>query len=246
MMKRNVLLFGLLSFVGLFVGSCTNEDDLQPLIQEGDHDYFTIGVGKQVVFAPGNLAEDGRSFVEHQWESGGLFGWGTGNNPSLTSTDWQDYPTFYDWGDSIEGGWRTLTKDEWNWVLFGRTDAYYKCTRGTVNGVHGLVLLPGKWTLPEGCTFTPGSIGYDNNIYSPSQWQQMEAAGAVFIPSTGYREDSIVYYNDGDGGSYWTSTPAPWSKGGAYFWAFSSDIFISGGFNHSYIGRAVRLVRDVE
>ena len=74
----------------------------------------------------------------------------------------------------------------------------------------------------------------------------MEVAGAVFIPSTGYREDSIVYYNGGDGGSYWTSTPAPWSKGGAYFWAFSSDIFISGGFNHSYIGRAVRLVRDVE
>ena len=65
----------------------------------------------------------------------------------------------YDWGDSIEGGWRTLTKDEWLWVLYGRTDAFNKLTRGTVNGVHGLILLSGKWTLPEGCSFTPVSIG---------------------------------------------------------------------------------------
>ena len=244
-MKRNVFLFILLTVVGLIVGSCTKVDDIEPLIQEGDHDYFTIGVGKQVMFAPGNLAEDGCSFVEHQWESGGLFGWGTGNNPGLTSTDWQDYLTFCDWGDSIEGEWRTLTKNEWNWVLWGRTDASNKRTRGTVNGVHGLVLLPGKWTLPEGCSFTPGSIGYDSNVYSPSQWQQMEAAGAVFLPVTDFREGDVVY-NGGDGGTYWTSTPANMSWGGAYFWSFDFEILLSGGFNQSYYGRAVRLAHDVK
>ena len=244
-MKRIVFLFGILAIVGLFVGGCTKVDDLRPMIQEGDHDYFTIGVGKQVVFAPGNLAEDGRSFVEHQWESGGLFGWGTGNNPGLTSTDWQDYITYCDWGDSIEGEWRTLTSDEWNWVLWGRNDAHNKWALGTVNGVHGLVLLPGKWTLPEGCSFTPKSIGYEHNVYSPSQWQQMEAAGAVFLPAAGYREGSTVY-DGSQGGTYWTSTPAPWTKGGAYFWSFDFDIIILGGFNHSYIGRSVRLVHDVK
>ena len=244
MKKNNLLLLGILFMGGMFFAGCTVEDDTEPLIQEGDHDYFTVGVGKQVEFAPGNLAEDGRSFVENQWESGGLFGWGTGNNPGNTSTDWQDYSVFYDWGDSIEGGWRTLTKNEWSWVLYSRTDAYNKCTRGTVNGVHGLVLVPGKWTLPEGCSFTPGSIGYTTNIYSMSQWQQMEAAGAVFLPVTDFREGDAIS-NDVDGGSYWTSTPANMSWGGAYFWAFSSELIISGGFNQSYYGRAVRLARDV-
>lgn len=244
-MKKNYLLVLGILFVGdMFFAGCTVEDDIEPMIQEGDHDYFTIGVGKQVEFAPGNLAEDGRSFVANQWESGGLFGWGTGNNPGNTSTDWQDYTVFYDWGDSIESGWRTLTTDEWMWVFYGRTGARDKLSMGSVNGVHGLILLPGKWTLPEGCSFTRESIGYTTNSYSVSQWQQMEAAGAVFLPATNFREGDVVF-NGGDGGSYWTATPANMSWGGAYFWVFDYGLLLTGGFNQSYYGRAVRLARDV-
>ena len=241
-MKRHLLSLALLIVAGMSVVSCTKDDDIQPLIQEGDHDYFTIGVGKQVEFAPGNLAEDGRSFVANQWESGGLFGWGTGNNPGNTSTDWQDYPAFYDWGDSIEGGWRTLTNEEWTWVLCGRKDAGKKLSRATVNGVHGLVLLPGKWTLPEGCTFTPGGW-YEDDVYTESQWRQMEAAGAVFLPATGFREGDVVS-NGGDGGTYWTSSTVSEKWGG--FWFFGFELIVVGGYNQRCDGRAVRLARDVK
>ena len=50
-----------------------------------------------------------------------LFGWGTGDNPTLASTDHADYSTFVDWGcNAISNGgntanqWRTLTKAEWD------------------------------------------------------------------------------------------------------------------------------------
>ena len=48
---------------------------------------FSVSDSLQVSFAPGNLAEGGRSFVPHQYELGGYFGWGTGNHPDDTSED---------------------------------------------------------------------------------------------------------------------------------------------------------------
>ena len=65
-----------------------------------------------------------------------LFGWGTGSNPTLSSTSYMDYGTFVDWGGNpiSNGGntvnqWRTLTIAEWNYLLNTRTDASSK--RGT-------------------------------------------------------------------------------------------------------------------
>ena len=95
-----------------------------------------------MVFAPGNLSEDGHGFVEHQWEYGGLFGWGTGDRPTDTTDDWHSYVRFVDWGKNVEGGWRTLTADEWHYLLFERKDAEDKRSVGTVDGRHGLLLLP--------------------------------------------------------------------------------------------------------
>ena len=46
---------------------------------------FSVSATKKVMFAPGNLAEEGHKFVTHQWEYGWLFGWGTGNRPADTS-----------------------------------------------------------------------------------------------------------------------------------------------------------------
>ena len=61
--------------------------------EDGDGDgnrsgLFSVNATCQVEFAPVNLSENGRSFVEHQWESGGLFGWGTGDSPADTTDKW--------------------------------------------------------------------------------------------------------------------------------------------------------------
>ena len=53
-----------------------------------------------------------------------LFGWGTGDNPTLSSDNYGAYGTFVDWGSNpiSNGGntanrWRTLTQAEWEYLL---------------------------------------------------------------------------------------------------------------------------------
>ncbi|MBO7125788.1 MAG: hypothetical protein J6V74_08115, partial [Bacteroidales bacterium] len=143
-----------------------------------------------------------------------LFGWGTsgynGKNPFMTSTDYSDYGdgsndiagTNYDWGvyNAISNGgnqagqWRTLTYNEWSYLINSRANASSKYGVATVNNVNGLVLLPDSWTLPNGVTFTSGvanDYGSDYyktvNNYSAEEWSKMEANGAVFLPAAGYR-----------------------------------------------------------
>ena len=57
-----------------------------------------------------------------------LFGWGTGSNPTKSSTSSDDYSTFVDWGtnqigDDVPNTWRTLTYDELYYLLEERTNA---------------------------------------------------------------------------------------------------------------------------
>ena len=54
----------MLLMMGVFVG-CKNGAG-----NKDNKGLFSVSATKQVEFAPGNLAEDGRSFVAHQWEYG--------------------------------------------------------------------------------------------------------------------------------------------------------------------------------
>lgn len=176
-----------------------------------------------------------------------LFGYGTSgyNNyyPYLASTEVSDYVintnisgTPYDWGrynaisngSNIAGMWRTLTRDEWAYLLSSRANAASKCGVAIVNGVYGLILLPDNWTLPNDLNFltnvtTDGSTNGGNhctqctiNNYSANDWSKMENNGAIFFPIAGERRgvewDSLqssltvsgtetIYYS----GYYWTS-----------------------------------------
>ena len=180
-----------------------------------------------------------------------LFGWGTGSNPTLSSTSFEDYGTFVDWGcNAISNGgntanqWRTLTRAEWYYLLNTRTDASSKCGTGNINGVGGLIILPDSWTLPSECSFTLGfcSPSGDNypdwtrNSYTLAQWSQMEAAGAVFLPAAGGRNGTNVY-RVGRYGFYWSSAP---SGGNMYFGCYSLSVSLENRFN----GYSVRSVQD--
>ena len=168
---------------------------------------FSVSEITKVKFASGNLKSGGHGFTAHQYEYGGLFGWGTGDRPNLTSTDNHDYIVFCDWGGYSSGGnWRTLLEEEWQYLLFRRENAMTKYGMGTVWGVQGMILLPDSWAPVPGCTFQPG-YGWRKNIYDLDQWAKMEKAGAVFLPAAGYRwgtETSFV----GTGGYYWVAPTA--------------------------------------
>ena len=185
-----------------------------------------------------------------------LFGWSTNatNFGVSTSTSTSDYSgSFVDWGTNKIGSdapntWRTLTSDEWRYVVFNRPNASSLKGVAQVNGVNGLILLPDNWTCPSGVTFKSGfhnNYGVDYyaayQTFTAEQWSKLEAAGAVFLPVAGNRYGSYVYYVQ-NYGYYWSATEH--GSGGAYYLFFASDV--AGWTCHDrYYGWSVRLVKDL-
>ena len=229
------------------------ETDPSGLEQDTSTSTFSIGYARRVRFAPGNLAVQGRTFVNNQWEYGGYFCWGTGNRPELNSLDNSEYPTFYDWGDYLyyaEAGWRTLKKSEWEYLLEYRKDAEFKRGLGTVAGIHGLILLPDNWLAPDGVTVSSGCISWNDNVFSPTQWDKMKKAGAAFLPASdhiweGNTIDGVVIDPGphlGEVGYYWSATPCGSDK--AYYVCFYDGLVYAADIQQRSYLISVRLVRD--
>lgn len=194
-----------------------------------------------------------------------LFGWGTsgykGKNPWTSNRKITKYckdekdiaGTNYDWGVyntiSNDGGksWRTLTIDEWEYVLYKRnTDSGIRYAKATVNGVNGVILLPDNWRSSiYGLSNTNKyDESFSNNCISQSDWQnKFETNGAVFLPAAGWRMWTNVEYV-GSYGYYWSASDNSF-LGSAYdFWFGDRDLRLS-GFGRQ-MGHSVRLVCDVE
>ena len=185
-----------------------------------------------------------------------LFGWSTSANyfGVSTSTDYNDYSgSFVDWGANKIGNdapntWRTLTYNEWDYLLDNRNNASSLKGVAQVNGVNGLIFLPDNWTCPAGVTFKSGfhsSYGADYyaayQAFTAEQWTKLEAAGAIFLPAAGYRYGSDVDYVQ-DVGFYWSATES--ISDNAICLLFSS-VGANMDSNYRYIGLSVRLVKDL-
>ena len=240
--------------------------------------------GKQVYFSQGNLqctlsaTDTTWSFAEYQTEMIGtanvsgsapadkidLFGW-SGSTGSAkwgisASTSYSDYSgDFVDWGTNAidayaANAYRTLTKDEWKYLLNTRDKASEKMGVARIKlseteYANGLILLPDSWNAPEGVAFKSGFASSSGAEYyatyqtfTLAEWQKLEAAGAVFLPASGYRDGSRVrgvqYY-----GNYWSATA--YDSDNAYGLDFYSGGASANYYNYRYYGQAVRLVRDV-
>ncbi|MBQ8386964.1 MAG: leucine-rich repeat protein [Paludibacteraceae bacterium] len=244
---------------------------------------FAVSADKQVVFSPGNLqyhpANDEWRFAENQTDYIGdansniaadydgwidLFGWSTSatNFGVSTSIDYNDYSgSFVDWGTNQIGAdapntWRTLSKDEWMYIFYDRTNAQSLFALGSVNGVNGTIILPDNWTTPDGVSFVASTTqglswngsyysnsngnNFSHNTYTAEQWQTMEQAGAVFLPASGYRWGTVVDYV-GSIGYYWWSTEG--NKYYAYDVRFSSDYLDPQYYYYRHYAQAVRLAK---
>ena len=232
----------------------TTDTTDEPYTEPSGDGLFSVSEGKQVRFASGNLEYDsinGYYFAAHQYDYGGYFCWGTGSNPTLTSSDYHYYPTFDDWGNHIAGGWRTLTGAEWDYVTWYRTHASAKRGAATVCGVPGMVLLPDNFS---GGTFTAGfdfydfdyhSEGWSRNVYDASSWSEMEDAGAVFLPAAGHCfgiDYDMVVEAVGTGGCYWSSTPFLVDE--AYAMCFDEHHVHNADCPLRFDGLSVRLVQE--
>ena len=225
----------------------------------------------------GNTTETNR---DRQPEWIDLFGYGTSNyttttasySPTQTSSSGNYGPatgnikgTDYDWGvNEISNGgnqpnkWRTLTQEEWQYLIGVRNDngptgmrhpRYGKqglatITVGTTQ-YKGFVLMPdGNWTLPNGfCSITS------------DQWTTMRRNGCIFLPCSGYRNGTTVsFYESFEGsnvedGFYWSSTSDGSTNARCFKLSRTSNN--AGGEvsclrRTRNLGYAVRLVRDVD
>lgn len=173
----------------------------------------------------------------------GTSGWGN-KQPYTASTDPADYihlpnwttmTGYYaeaDWGvhNSISNGgnkaglWRTPTIEEWL-NLCGLNEQSLNFRQNLVGAatiagnIHGFVILPDDWICPSGLEFKSflqdRGINWESNKYSLYEWEQMEAAGAIFLPAAWEREGTEAqtcdFYDGYDGyrhddGGYWSST----------------------------------------
>ena len=236
---------------------------------------FSVSADKQVIFSPGNLqyhpANNEWRFAESQLDYIGkanesisstyngwldLFGWSTRdtNFGVSTSKDNDDYTgSFVDWGTNTIGNdepntWRTLTRDEWEYLLNNRPNASSLKGVAQVNGVNGLILLPDNWICPSAVTFKSG-FHSDWNLeaygqyqtFSADQWSKLESAGAVFLPAAGNRLGTDVFYVQLDV-YYWSATEA--LSDYAYYLFFNSDEARMYCYVR-YYGLSVRLVKDL-
>ena len=192
-----------------------------------------------------------------------LFAWSTpatyyGIHNSTNDADYNG--DFRDWGtlainnggNTADNGWRTLTNDEWYYLLSIRkvtvnSEAKYPFGRGNVEGKKGFIILPDNWDGSVHDGFVYGNVIGWSNVYSSTStptWAQMEAAGCVFLPLAGLGlPASYASYYSGDA-IYWSSTLNSEIK--SYGWGFSEYLFSQQEAYDRYIGNSVRLVRDAE
>ena len=226
---------------------------------------FSVSASKQVYFSKGNLryASSKWSFFDNQYDyyksysadAWDHFGWSTsaptyGMNTSFQNSDYSG--DFVDWGATMGTGWRTLSKDEWTYLLNTRSASTVGGTengryaQAKVNDVQGVILFPDTYTHPDGVTAPTGvnatdETGWDGNSYTAADWTKMESAGCVFLPAAGYR----TYLSVGDPGSYgsyWSATPD--GTDNAYYVDFQPGSLEPAYIFDRYYGLSVRLVQE--
>lgn len=198
-----------------------------------------------------------------------LFGWGTSGflhgatcyQPYSTSQSYSDYYAYgsstsslydqnglADWGaNAISNGgnqtriWRTLTKEEWVYLLQNRnTSSGLRYAKAKVTGKNGLILFPDNW---NGTTTINPNGSYNDNVISSSTWNTLQSEGVVFLPAAGCREGTTVSGVD-EKGYYWSSSCNGASQAGMLY--FNSTSLTPNHNDSKHYGQSVRLVRDVE
>lgn len=232
---------------------------------------FTINSnGDKFYFSKGNLryTSGAWSFFDNQWEyyptysadSWDKFGWSTsattyGMNTSTSNSTYSG--DFKDWGDAVGSGWRTLTSAEWTYVfntrttggtVFGTAQARY--AHATINtgetSVNGMILFPDGVDITAAEVTTAGTVNATSawaTKCTTAQWSALAAKGCVFLPAAGGRNGTTVI-GAGSYGNYWSSSPNGTDY--AYYVSFGSGSLYPADYYYRYVGRSVRLVRQVE
>lgn len=163
-----------------------------------------------------------------------------------------------DWGYNFDinypGRWRTLTKEEWVYVMNERsTRSGLRYVKALVGDVEGVALFPDNWSNNYSLnSINTEDADYSSNSISVENFLSLfEKEGVAFLPAAGsFVPGDTKYYREGHG-CYWSSSTCDYD--GNNYWQYKVPGLF---FNHfqlaseCYGDRAernpVRLVRDVE
>ncbi|MBR5958692.1 MAG: hypothetical protein IKZ99_10040 [Salinivirgaceae bacterium] len=180
-----------------------------------EHQYDIVGKDNENISSTYDGWIDLFGFGTSGWNSGAV-----AYQPYSTSANSADYCMHHltddyanaDWGvyntisnSNQKNGWRTLTSNEWVYLIYIRSNCDNLYSKGKVNGIYGLILLPDDWQLPNGVAFVSRSLDWDTNSYSAEEWRNLETKGAIFLPSPGVVLEE--YKNEkAEDGDYWSSS----------------------------------------
>ena len=205
-----------------------------------------------------------------------LFGWGTSGynhgancyQPWSTSTEYSDYYAYgsntnnlydqnrkADWsynsilnGGNQENLWRTLTYQEWWYLLMERTTpSGYRFVKAIVDEISGIIILPDNWVSSIYSLNYPNvelNTGFGINTISAIDWNSvLEPHGAVFLPVTGKRTNG-TYVGNLNWGGYWSASMG--EDRYAHCCVIESAGLTPAASSFRNNGLSVRLVQDVE
>lgn len=217
----------------------------------------------------GNKLITGPKTISQNYKNVDLFGWNGASSANdcygiNSSTDNADYGNvsgealMHDWGHNVIGTyaadtWRTLTTDEWDYLLKDRTvtnslRAGARYTMAVINSTYrGMILFPDTYVHPSGTSFVGGNYdgsSGDVSTVSHEGWALMEKAGCVFLPAA-YERNGTTIGTATVYGSYWVNSSAATTTARKLcIYSYSNAAGVYSG--NRYIGCSVRLVRDVE
>lgn len=175
----------------------------------------------------------------------------TGN---YANSDWGVYNRIVNGGNQV-GLWRTMTIEEWMYMLFTRnTISGMRFAIACVNNVNGVILLPDDWNPSQFVinNTNQASARYDSNQISLAQWSNLELFGVVFLPAAG---GSVIYEGEevvdvqGPGiiGDYWTVSCYDMELAHILDFSGSDEMpALNGNMCMRNGGVSVRLVHDAE
>lgn len=239
------------------LGTSTNQNSTasnvdRDLFGWGTSGYFNSGDPYNTNYFPYSC---GNSIVNSTYN---YYGYG----PSTNQSNLNIAGTHYDWGvhnkisngGNQEGVWRTLTKEEWNYLLTERHGSSIngadnaRFAKAKVNNRKGIILFPDSYSHPTsvaapfGINYS-GNNGWDYNVYTASDWALMEVEGCVFLPAAGYRDWTNVK-EWCTSGLYWSASYS--DSGYAYCIGFNGSNMGTSSYQYRYFGNSVRLVRNAE
>ena len=166
-------------------------------------------------------------------------------------------------GDAPDYGWRTLSKDEWEWLIGPKASpnpgtncrtsskigdvTNARWVKARVHSTDGLIIFPDEISWDESTmgtaptTINTQAAAFATKAFSDTQWEALETAGCVFLPAAGYRYGTS--YTPGSG-RYWTSTVNNHDDSKALH--ITGGEVNMGGIRSRNYGYSVRLVMDVK